>query len=146
MQTPVAATLLRTLSRSVFWIVAAFYAYGALIHLLNMASLTGFSWPEAPLKWQALDVVYLLLDIVVAIGLVRGARVGIIAFFCAALSQIALYTVFRDWILDVPAAFRRSAEDVAYLDGLVAFHVVTSIAILAAIAARQRSDTSLATQ
>ncbi len=115
--------------RIVFWTIAAFYAYGALVHVLNMLSLTGFSWLEAPRKWQVLDVIYLALDLIVAIGLIRGARLSIAAFFCAALSQIALYTVFRAWVLDVPAAFRRSAEDIAYLDTLVTFHLVTCLAM-----------------
>lgn len=134
-------------ARFIFWIVAAFYAYGALVHILNMLSLTGFVWGEAPAKWQALDIMYLILDMTVVIGLLRGALIGIWAFFCAAISQIALYTVFRDWVLDVPDAFRRSAEEVAYLDMLVTFHVVTCLLICAAIywaRPKARSQSALA--
>ena len=40
----------------VIWLVAAFCCYGALVHVLNMLSLTGFDWQSAPLKWQVLDV------------------------------------------------------------------------------------------
>ena len=123
----------RTIARLIFWIIAAFYAYGALIHVLNMLSLTGFDWGEAPVKWQALDVVYLILDVTVVVGLLRGARIGVWAFYAAAFSQIALYNVFRDWVLDVPDAFRRSAEEIAYLDGLVIFHLVTCVAMSAAL-------------
>ncbi len=126
------------LSRLVFYTVAAFYAYGALVHILNMASLTGFAWPAAPLKWQVLDIVYLVLDVTVVAGLLRGAWVGIAAFYCAALSQIALYTLFRGWVLDVPEPFQRSGDDLAYLDGLVTFHVVTCVAMCVAAAARPR--------
>jgi hypothetical protein len=71
--------------------------------------------------------------VTVVVGLLRGARIGVWAFYVAALSQIALYTVFRDWVLDVPDAFRRSAEEIAYLDSLVLFHVVTCVAMSAAI-------------
>jgi hypothetical protein len=39
--TPIAARL-------IILIVAAFYAYGALVHVLNMGSLTGFDWGQAP--------------------------------------------------------------------------------------------------
>ena len=56
---------------------------------------------------------------------VAGLRVGAVALFVAALSQILLYSVFRDWILDVPAEFARSPDEVAYLDVLITFHVVT---------------------
>ena len=52
--------------------------------------------------------------------------------FLAAFSQIALYTVFRAWVLNVPKAFQRSADDLAYLDGLVAFHVLSCLAMLVA--------------
>lgn len=65
------------LAQAVFWIVAAFYAYGALVHILNIASLTGFAWSKAPLNWQVLDVVYLVLDVVVVVGLVRGWWIGV---------------------------------------------------------------------
>lgn len=133
MRTMTAHSRLSSLPRVIFWIVAAFYAYGALVHILNIASMTGFSWPDAPLKWQILDIVYLVLDVVVVVGLIRGSWIGIAAFFLAATSQIMLYTVFRGWVLDVPAAFQRSAEDVAYLDGLVGFHVLTCIAVAAAM-------------
>jgi hypothetical protein len=127
-------------AQAVFWIVAAFYAYGALVHILNIASLTGFAWPEAPRKWQVLDIGYLLLDAVVVVGLFRGSWIGIAAFYLAAVSQIALYTALRDWVLNVPEAFQRSAEDLAYLDGLVVFHVVTCLVMaMATVVGRPRS-------
>lgn len=126
--------------RLIFWTVAAFYAYGATVHILNMLSLTGFDWNDAPLKWQVLDVAYLVLDVIVVMGLLRGISIGTWAFFSAALSQIMLYTVFRDWVLDVPEAFRRSADEIAYLDTLVIFHVITCVVMCAAIyAARPRT-------
>ena len=112
-------------TRRILRIIAAFYAYGALVHVLNMLSLTGFNWGEAPAKWQALDVAYLILDVTVAVGLLRGTRIGVWAFYCAACSQIVLYTVFRNWVLDVPDAFQRTREEIAYLDSLVLFHLVT---------------------
>ena len=130
-------------TRLVFWIIAAFYAYGALVHVLNMLSLTGFDWFEAPLKWQVLDVAYLAADIIVCIGLLRHRWFGVWGFFAAAFSQIALYTVFRDWVLDVPEAFRRSAEEVAYLDTLIVFHIVTCIVMFAAIYAARRESNSV---
>lgn len=124
---------------AVFWLIAAFYAYGALVHVLNMLSLTGFPWMDAPRKWQLLDVVYLCLDLVVVLGLIRGWWIGIAAFFAATFSQIALYTVFRPWVLDVPPAFRPSPEDLAYLDGLVAFHLMAGAAMCAVIVLSRRT-------
>ena len=125
---------MKTTALLILIVVSAFYAYGALVHVANMASLTGFDWPEAPLKWRVLDVVYLAVDVVVAIGLWRRLPVSVGCFFIASLSQIALYTIGRDWILDVPTEFQPSEESVAYLGSLVAFHVATLVAVSAALA------------
>jgi hypothetical protein len=65
------------------------------------------------------------LDLVVVAGLVLGRRFGFIAFYASAASQIRLYTLLRAWILDVPEAFARSPDEIAYLDLLVGFHIVT---------------------
>lgn len=127
------------IAKIILWCVAGFYAYGAVVHVMNMVGLSGFDWSRAPLKWQVLDVVYLILDVVVAVGLVLGWRAGYVAFFAAALSQIVLYTVLRDWIIDVPEEFARSPEEVAYLNGLVWFHVVT-IALVGIAIWLQRSS------
>ena len=116
---------MRLAARVVLWVVAAFYAYGALVHVMNMVGLSGFDWRVAPLKWQVLDMVYLVLDVVVVVGFVARWRVGYWAFFAAAASQIVLYTAFRAWIIEVPKAFARTPEQIAYLDLLVIFHLVT---------------------
>lgn len=127
-----------TVCKLVLWAIAACYAYGALVHLMNMAGFSGFDWTSAPLKWQILDVVYLALDVVVVAGFVLGRRVGFVAFYAAAVSQILLYTLLRAWILDVPEAFARSPEEIAYLDLLVGFHVVT-LALVTAVLRRRKA-------
>ena len=121
-------------------LVAAAYAYGALVHVLNMLSMTGFEWPIAPLKWQVLDVAYLIIDVAVVIGLVTKRAFGIIAFLIGAVSQILLYTVFRAWIIDVPAEFAPTVEQVAYLTSLVWFHIVT-LGIFAILLVRRKQLT-----
>ena len=120
---------IRRATKITLWIVAFFYAYGALVHLLNILSLTGFNWIEAPLKWQILDIVYLGLDLMVAVGFVAAWKSAYLAFYAAAISQILLYTVFREWIVDVPDKFAVSVEQVSYLDTLVVFHVVTLLCV-----------------
>ena len=45
---------MRTAASIVIWIVVAFYAYGAGVHVSNLLSVTGFDWRAAPLKWQVL--------------------------------------------------------------------------------------------
>lgn len=125
---------MRTLiAKTILWIVALFYAYGAFVHILNILSLTGFDWLFAPLKWQVLDIVYLVLDLVVAVGFFIQWKVAYLAFYIAAISQIVLYTLFRDWILDVPVEFAVSPEKVSYLPTLVAFHCFTLVLVTIAL-------------
>ena len=131
-----------SLARSCILIIAAFYTYGAAVHVMNMLSLTGFDWASSPVKWQVLDWVYLLLDVIVAIGLVLNWTIGFVSFFCAAISQIVLYTVFRTWIVDVPAAFQRSSEELAYLDTLVIFHCVTIVVMIVCLSVSSGTDSS----
>lgn len=107
------------------WFVGICYGYGAVVHIFNIAGLGGFDWGSAPLKWQVLDVTYLVLNIVVLVGFLRDWQPAYWAFFIAALSQIMLYTLFRDWILDVPTVLQRNPQDQTYLDFLVGFHVAT---------------------
>ena len=128
-------------ARIVLWVIALFYLYGGAVHVLNMLSQTGFDWGRAPLKWQILDVVYLVLDILVVVGFAFERRYGAIAFYVAAISQVILYSIFRDWIIDVPAEFAVSNEQRAYLTTLVWFHVATIVMVTVAIGIRSRGTT-----
>lgn len=112
--------------RALHYLLAAAYAYGAGVHLANMAGAMGLAWADAPLKWQVLDVGYLALNLVAAVGLAGHRRTGVVAAAAGAVTQILLYTLFRDWLLDVPQA----AVAAGYLDGLVVFHVA-SLAVMA---------------
>ena len=125
-------------TRAILIVVALFYVYGASVHVMNMLSLTGFAWPDAPLKWQALDVIYLVLDLLVVVGLLREWRPGVAAFYIAALSQILLYTLGRQWVLDVPEPFTVTPEQAAYVTSLVWFHVVTLLLVTPSLLLRQR--------
>ena len=118
------------------YLLATAYLYGASVHVANMMGVTGFSWREAPLKWQGLDVTYLVLDLAVVVGLFLLPKFGLGAFAVAAVSQIVLYTVFRSWILDVPPEFLPSPEQAGYLNQLVAFHATTLILVAASITLR----------
>ncbi len=121
------------IARSVFWIVSLFYMYGAFVHVMNILSLTGFDWLNAPRKWQTLDIIYLVLDLIVAIGFLSRWPVAYIAFYVAATSQIVLYTWFRSWILNVPIEYAVSPEQVSYLTTLVIFHCITLVVVTVAL-------------
>jgi len=85
------------------------------------------------LKWQVLDVVYLVIDCVVVWGMLVRPKIGVVAFLIAAISQIALYTIFRPWVLDVPAEFAPTPDEASYLTTLVTFHLVTLVIVGAAM-------------
>ena len=118
--------------------IALLFAYGAVVHGFNMAGASGFVWADAPLKWQALDVVYLLLDVAVAAGLLWRRNWGVVLWIAAAYSQIVLYTLFRSWVLDVPQAFARPGGEQA-LDGLLAFHFASLLIFGLLVWWRQKS-------
>lgn len=117
--------MFRIVPKITLLLVSAFYAYGALVHVLNMLSLTGFDWINAPFKWQLLDVVYLVLDVLVVVGLYRARLFAVFAFYVAAFTQILLYTLLRSWIMDVPQEYAITTDQDSYLTALVIFHAVT---------------------
>jgi hypothetical protein len=129
---------MKNVAKAIIWIIALFYLYGAAVHVLNIMGLSGFDWGEAPFKWQVLDIVYLVIDLLVVIGLFLSWKVGFVAFYVAAISQVILYTVFRDWIVDVPAEFSVTEEQRGYLTTLVIFHCVTIILISLALWIRKK--------
>lgn len=127
--------------RAFLLFVAAAYAYGAAVHLLNMLGLSGVEWTRAPLKWTLLDIAYLIVDLCAVVGLVFRRGFGVVAFLSGAVSQIGLYTLFRAWVMDVPDAFRVSGKQLRCLNMLVLFHPL-SLPIFAALALRQRNNVS----
>jgi hypothetical protein len=129
---------MKNVAKAIIWIIALFYLYGAAVHVLNIMGLSGFDWGEAPFKWQVLDIVYLVIDLLVVVGLFLSWKVGFVAFYVAAISQVILYTVFRDWIVDVPAEFSVTEEQRGYLTTLVIFHCVTIILISLALWIRKK--------
>ena len=126
----------RRIATGIFWVIALLYAYGALVHMMNILGLTGFQWSRAPLKWQLLDIVYLGLDLLVVVGFIAQWKLSYAAFYLAATSQIILYTGLRAWILDVPEEFAISLKHSAYLNGLVGFHVAALLLVTVALRLR----------
>ena len=125
------------------YLLAAAYLYGASVHVANMMGMTGFTWSQAPLKWQGLDVAYLIIDLAVVARLLLLPKFGLAAFTVAASSQIILYTLFRTWILDVPVEFLPSLEQAGYPNQLVVFHVVTLILVAGSITLRDTWEAAM---
>ncbi|WP_088242211.1 hypothetical protein [Calothrix rhizosoleniae] len=77
--------------------LAVVFAYGAIVHLTNMAGLGAKPWLETPLGWRIADVIYFILDIAAAIGLWQQKIWGISLFLLGFLSQFVIYTIFIDY-------------------------------------------------
>ena len=123
----------QALPRLILWAIAAFYAYSAYGHIASIAGMHGYTWAEAPLKWQLFDIIYLALDIIVIVGFLLRWRIGVIAFFAVALSQILLYTVLRPWIIDVPVKFAPTPEHLSYLTLMAGLQAGAVVLVLIAL-------------
>lgn len=102
--------------------IAVVFALGVAVHALDIAGQTGFDWSAAPAKWRALDVVYLVVDLIVVAGILAKRAIGWMAFIAATASQIVLYTALRGWLLDVPPEFALTPRHAGFMDMLVMFH------------------------
>ena len=103
------------------------------MHGVNVLGLGGFEWADAPTKWQVLDIAYRILDVIVLLGFFERAKVFIVAFYIAALSQIVLYTALRPWVVDVPEAFQFTPQQNQYLTTVGVFHGVTIVLVTGAV-------------
>ena len=127
----------RVLSTMILAILALFYAYGALLHAFSITGFAGIDWSATPLRWRILDILYLVLDFAVALCLVLWPAPGVVLLWIAAAGQILLYTILRDWTLDVPPAFLPTDAERGHLDALVRFHIGASIAAFTALRLRR---------
>lgn len=101
-------------TRIFFWIVAALFAYGGIVHVANILSLSGYAWSESPPAWQIFDIVFLALDVAVVAGVLARSGVAVIAFIAAAVLQVLVYQFF-------PEAFAASPEQFEIVNRLMIF-------------------------
>lgn len=94
-------------------VLAAILIYGASVHVGNMLGLTGTAWGDTPVLWRVMDVVLLVFNAVVAVGLWLKRPWAVVSFVVGiVLLQIVPYTLFRQH-------FMRAPEDAGALTGLV---------------------------
>lgn len=88
-------------------------AYGATVHIGNMAGLSGTPWLSTPLLWRCMDVVLLIFDPVAAVSLWRGLGWSVwFVFGGIILFQFLPYTLLRSHFILKP-------EDAQTLNGLL---------------------------
>lgn len=111
--------------------LAVALVYGALVHLGNIAGLSGRPWAENPLSWRVLDVTLLVFNVIVGFGLWRKRAWAVAAFVGGiVLLQIAPFTLF-------PSAFATTPEQADLIRGLVVTWLVLLAALLALIGYRK---------
>jgi hypothetical protein len=98
--------------------LALLLAFGALVHVGNVLGLSGRPWLETPVLWRAMDVVLLLFNVVVGIGLWAKTSWAVISFVGGiVLLQIVPYTLFKRHFIE-------TTEHTTTLEGMVVFWVV----------------------
>ncbi len=105
-------------------IVSIALLYGGLVHIVNITCLGVTPWNETPTHWRVMDILLLIFDLVVSVGLWLKKTEAIIAFFVGIIVfQIIPYTLFRQYFITVP-------EDVKTLNGLLLTELVLMIILL----------------
>ena len=113
----------RGLARAILLIIALAYAAAGFVHGVSIAGLWGPPWGGAPLSWRVLDVLLLSLDLAVFPWLVLRLPLSVVAFFLAAVAQLILYTLLRDWLLTMPQPFTPAAAiQGKHLDAVALFY------------------------
>ncbi len=99
-------------------VMALVLAYGATVHIGNMAGLTGTPWLSTPLLWRGMDVALLIFNVVSAIALWRGLAWSVwLVFGGITLLQFVPYTLLRSHFILKP-------EDAQTLNGLLGTEVL----------------------
>jgi len=98
-------------------ILAAIYAFAAILHIGSVLGLGRMPFSEMPLSWQLSDIFYGVVDTVAAVGLFRLRPWGVAAFFVAAISEILLFMLVPEWFVIEP-------QQLTMLRGFVVYHVV----------------------
>ncbi|MEM9150801.1 MAG: hypothetical protein AAGB19_10155 [Cyanobacteria bacterium P01_F01_bin.3] len=112
-------------------LVAFFLAYGATVHIGNMAGLTGTPWLATPLLWRCMDIALLLFDVIAAVSLWKGLGWSVwFVFGGIILLQFVPYTLLRSHFVLKP-------EDAQTLNGLMGTEAILLALFLILILAKK---------
>ncbi|MDX1468675.1 MAG: hypothetical protein R3258_04990 [Acidimicrobiia bacterium] len=113
--------------------VAVFYAYGALVHAANLVGLGPPVPGDRVAVFTVLDVIFLVVDSAIVIGLWTGRNWGLVLFFLAAGSQMVMYVGFDGYF-----AFDEASRN--SITQLIVFHLVSATVMFSLLWAEQRSE------
>jgi len=112
-------------------LVAFFLAYGATVHIGNIAGLSGTPWLATPLLWRCMDIALLVFNIVAAISLWKGLSWSVwFVFGGIILLQFLPYTLLRSHFILKP-------EDAQTLNGLLGSEAILLALFLILILAKK---------
>ena len=112
-------------------LVAVFLAYGATVHIGNIAGLSGTPWLATPLLWRCMDIALLVFDLVAAVSLWKGLGWSIwFVFGGIILLQFLPYTLLRSYFILKP-------EDAQTLNGLLGTETILLAVFLVLLWARK---------
>ena len=98
--------------------IAIALLYGATVHIGNILGIGGTNWLDTPLLWRIMDLMLLVFDLVVAIGLWRGYALSVWFLFAGiGLLQILPYTLWRSYFILQP-------EDAEVINGLLGTEIL----------------------
>ena len=66
------------------------------MHVANMLSLTGTPWRSTPVLWRTMDVVLLIFNIIVGVGLWTRQPWAVMAFNNLVMSYVTMAPMYRD--------------------------------------------------
>ena len=107
------AALAQPWTRLYVRILAVVLVFGGTVHVGNMLGMNGIPWNESQLHLRVMDVVLLVFNVVVGLGLWLRRPWAVVAFAAGIVAfQIIPYTLFRQYFMQRP-------EDAGTLVGLV---------------------------
>ena len=108
-------------------LIALFLSYGAIVHIGNVAGVTGTPWLSTPLLWRLMDIALLLFNAIAAIALWKELSWSA-AFVISGivLLQFVPYTLLRDRFIFEP----KDAQTLNSLLGTEAILLLIFIALL----------------
>ncbi|MEL7069578.1 MAG: hypothetical protein AAGN15_13110 [Cyanobacteria bacterium J06581_3] len=112
-------------------LVAVFLAYGAMVHISNIAGLSGTPWLATPLLWRCMDIALLVFDLVAAVTLWKGFGWSVwFVFGGIILLQFVPYTLLRSHFILKP-------EDAQTLNGLLGTEAILLVLFLILLLAKR---------
>ncbi len=107
--------------------IAVVLAFGASVHVANILGYGERPWAQMPAIWRVMDVVLLIFNLVVGIGLWLKTPWAVIAFVAGVVAlQLVPYTLFRSHFIETP-------EHASTLNGMVIFWIIVLAVLIGTV-------------